>query len=460
MLETNKNHATAWQGFKNGRWNRHVDVREFIQLNYTLYEGNDSFLAGPTEATSKLWEQVMQLSKEERERGGMWDMDTKVASTITSHDAGYLDKDLETIVGVQTEKPFKRSMQPFGGIRMAKAACEAYGYELDEETEKIFTDYRKTHNQGVFDAYSREMLNCRKAGVITGLPDAYGRGRIIGDYRRVALYGVDFLMEEKMHDFNTMSTEMSEDVIRLREELSEQYRALKELKELGQKYGFDLSRPAENFKEAVQWLYLAYLAAIKEQNGAAMSLGRTSTFLDIYAERDLKAGVITESEVQEIIDHFIMKLRIVKFARTPDYNELFSGDPTWVTESIGGVGIDGRPLVTKNSFRFLHSLDNLGPAPEPNLTVLWSVRLPDNFKTYCAKMSIKTSSIQYENDDIMRESYGDDYGIACCVSAMTIGKQMQFFGARANLAKTLLYAINGGKDEKIWCTSWSKLRRY
>lgn len=448
MLETNKNHATAWQGFKNGRWNRHVDVREFIQLNYTLYEGNDSFLAGPTEATSKLWEQVMQLSKEERERGGMWDMDTKVASTITSHDAGYLDKDLETIVGVQTEKPFKRSMQPFGGIRMAKAACEAYGYELDEETEKIFTDYRKTHNQGVFDAYSREMLNCRKAGVITGLPDAYGRGRIIGDYRRVALYGVDFLMEEKMHDFNTMSTEMSEDVIRLREELSEQYRALKELKELGQKYGFDLSRPAENFKEAVQWLYLAYLAAIKEQNGAAMSLGRTSTFLDIYAERDLKAGVITESEVQEIIDHFIMKLRIVKFARTPDYNELFSGDPTWVTESIGGVGIDGRPLVTKNSFRFLHSLDNLGPAPEPNLTVLWSVRLPDNFKTYCAKMSIKTSSIQYENDDIMRESYGDDYGIACCVSAMTIGKQMQFFGARANLAKTLLYAINGGKDEK------------
>lgn len=448
MLETNKNHATAWQGFKNGRWNRHVDVREFIQLNYTLYEGNDSFLAGPTEATSKLWEQVMQLSKEERERGGMWDMDTKVASTITSHDAGYLDKDLETIVGVQTEKPFKRSMQPFGGIRMAKAACEAYGYELDEETEKIFTDYRKTHNQGVFDAYSREMLNCRKAGVITGLPDAYGRGRIIGDYRRVALYGVDFLMEEKMHDFNTMSTEMSEDVIRLREELSEQYRALKELKELGQKYGFDLSRPAENFKEAVQWLYLAYLAAIKEQNGAAMSLGRTSTFLDIYAERDLKAGVITESEVQEIIDHFIMKLRIVKFARTPDYNELFSGDPTWVTESIGGVGIDGRPLVTKNSFRFLHSLDNLGPAPEPNLTVLWSVRLPDSFKTYCAKMSIKTSSIQYENDDIMRESYGDDYGIACCVSAMTIGKQMQFFGARANLAKTLLYAINGGKDEK------------
>ncbi|WP_426451065.1 formate C-acetyltransferase [Staphylococcus xylosus] len=440
MLAKEKSHETAWQGFKNGRWNRHVDVREFIQLNYSLYEGDDQFLEGPTEATTKLWDQVMALSKEERERGGMWDMDTKVPSTITSHEAGYLNKDLETIVGVQTEKPFKRSMQPFGGIRMAKAACEAYGYELDSETEKIFTDYRKTHNQGVFDAYSKEMLNCRKAGIITGLPDAYGRGRIIGDYRRVALYGIDFLMAEKMHDFNTMSTEMSEDVIRLREELSEQYRSLKELKTLGKTYGFDLGRPANNFKEAVQWLYLAYLAA--------MSLGRTSTFLDIYAERDLKNGTITESEVQEIIDHFIMKLRIVKFARTPDYNELFSGDPTWVTESIGGIGINGKPLVTKNSFRFLHSLDNLGPAPEPNLTVLWSVQLPSHFKNYCAKMSIKTSSIQYENDDLMRESYGDDYGIACCVSAMKIGKQMQFFGARANLAKTLLYAINGGKDEK------------
>ncbi|MGZ9848418.1 formate C-acetyltransferase [Macrococcus psychrotolerans] len=440
--------TNAWEGFKSGKWNKRVDVREFIQLNYTLFEGKDEFLAGPTEATKKLWEQVMQLSKEERERGGMWDMDTKVVSSITSHDAGYLDKDLETIVGVQTEKPFKRSMQPFGGIRMTKAACESYGYELDAETERIFTDYRKTHNQGVFDAYSKEMLACRKAGVITGLPDAYGRGRIIGDYRRVALYGVDFLMKEKHKDFHNLSSVMSEDIIRLREEVSEQYRALNELKQLGEIYGFDLSRPAETFKEAVQWTYLAYLAAIKEQNGAAMSLGRVSTFLDIYAERDLKAGTITEMEVQEIIDHFIMKLRLVKFARTPDYNELFSGDPTWVTESIGGVGIDGRPLVTKSSFRFLHSLDNLGPAPEPNLTVLWSTRLPENFKKYCAKMSIKTSSIQYENDDLMRESYGDDYGIACCVSAMKIGKQMQFFGARANLAKTLLYAINGGIDEK------------
>ncbi|PWZ90016.1 formate C-acetyltransferase [Staphylococcus pseudintermedius] len=448
MIKDTQTTHNAWEGFKTGRWTRHVDVREFIQLNFTGYQGDDSFLAGPTEATTKLWDQVMVLSKEERERGGIWDMDTKVPSTILSHDAGYLDESLEQIVGVQTDKPFKRSMQPFGGIRMAKAACEAYGYELDKETEHIFTEYRKTHNQGVFDAYSKEMLACRKVGIITGLPDAYGRGRIIGDYRRVALYGVDFLMAEKQKDFNDLSSTMTEDVIRLREEVSEQYRSLNELKQLGERYGFDLSRPAENFKEAVQWLYLAYLAAIKEQNGAAMSLGRTSTFLDIYAERDLQAGTITETEVQEIIDHFIMKLRLVKFARTPDYNALFSGDPTWVTESIGGVGIDGRPMVTKNSFRFLHSLDNLGPAPEPNLTVLWSTRLPENFKRYCTKMSIKTSSIQYENDDLMRESYGDDYGIACCVSAMRIGKQMQFFGARANLAKTLLYAINGGKDEK------------
>lgn len=448
MIGPKSRKQSAWAGFETGKWTSEVDVRNFIQLNYTMYNGDSSFLESPTRATSDLWKQVMELSKEERDRGGMWDMDTKVASTIVSHDAGYLNKDTEQIVGVQTEKPFKRSMQPFGGIRMAKAACEAYGYELDKETEKIFTDIRKTHNQGVFDAYSKEMLACRKAGIITGLPDAYGRGRIIGDYRRVALYGVDYLIEEKVKDFNNMSTEMDEATIRLREELSEQHRALHELKAMAEMYGYDISKPATNFKEAVQWLYFAYLAAIKEQNGAAMSLGRTSTFLDIYAERDLQNGDITEREVQEIVDHFIMKLRLVKFARTPDYNELFSGDPTWVTESIGGVGIDGRHMVTKNSFRFLHTLDNLGPAPEPNLTVLWSQRLPENFKTFCAEMSIKSSAIQYENDDLMRESYGDDYGIACCVSAMRIGKQMQFFGARANLAKTLLYAINGGKDEK------------
>ncbi|MEB6837310.1 formate C-acetyltransferase [Staphylococcus simulans] len=448
MIEPKSRKQSAWAGFETGKWTSEVDVRNFIQLNYTMYNGDSSFLESPTRATSDLWKQVMELSKEERDRGGMWDMDTKVASTIVSHDAGYLNKDTEQIVGVQTEKPFKRSMQPFGGIRMAKAACEAYGYELDKETEKIFTDIRKTHNQGVFDAYSKEMLACRKAGIITGLPDAYGRGRIIGDYRRVALYGVDYLIEEKVKDFNNMSTEMDEATIRLREELSEQHRALHELKAMAEMYGYDISKPATNFKEAVQWLYFAYLAAIKEQNGAAMSLGRTSTFLDIYAERDLQNGDITEREVQEIVDHFIMKLRLVKFARTPDYNELFSGDPTWVTESIGGVGIDGRHMVTKNSFRFLHTLDNLGPAPEPNLTVLWSQRLPENFKTFCAEMSIKSSAIQYENDDLMRESYGDDYGIACCVSAMRIGKQMQFFGARANLAKTLLYTINGGKDEK------------
>ncbi|MDN6205708.1 MAG: formate C-acetyltransferase [Staphylococcus simulans] len=448
MIEPKSRKQSAWAGFETGKWTSEVDVRNFIQLNYTMYNGDSSFLESPTRATSDLWKQVMELSKEERDRGGMWDMDTKVASTIVSHDAGYLNKDTEQIVGVQTEKPFKRSMQPFGGIRMAKAACEAYGYELDKETEKIFTDIRKTHNQGVFDAYSKEMLACRKAGIITGLPDAYGRGRIIGDYRRGALYGVDYLIEEKVKDFNNMSTEMDEATIRLREELSEQHRALHELKAMAEMYGYDISKPATNFKEAVQWLYFAYLAAIKEQNGAAMSLGRTSTFLDIYAERDLQNGDITEREVQEIVDHFIMKLRLVKFARTPDYNELFSGDPTWVTESIGGVGIDGRHMVTKNSFRFLHTLDNLGPAPEPNLTVLWSQRLPENFKTFCAEMSIKSSAIQYENDDLMRESYGDDYGIACCVSAMRIGKQMQFFGARANLAKTLLYAINGGKDEK------------
>ena len=441
--------TNAWQGFKGKAWQNEINVRDFIQANYTQFDGTDEFLAGPTEATTKLWDQVMELNQKEREAGGVLDMDTKVVSTITSHGPGYLNKDLETVVGFQTEKPFKRSLQPFGGIRMSEQAAEAYGYEIDSEVSHIFRDYRKTHNQGVFDAYTPEMRAARRSGVITGLPDAYGRGRIIGDYRRVALYGVDFLIKEKQKDLlNCGNGVMSDDIIRQREELNEQLRALNELKELGTIYGFDISQPASNTKEAFQWLYLGYLAAIKEQNGAAMSLGRTSTFLDIYVERDLQNGVLTEEEAQEIVDHFVMKLRLVKFARTPDYNALFSGDPTWVTESIAGVGEDGRHMVTKNSFRFLHTLSNLGPAPEPNLTVLWSTRLPHNFKTFCAKMSIQTSAIQYENDDVMRPHWGDDYGIACCVSAMRIGKQMQFFGARANLAKTLLYAINGGVDEK------------
>ncbi|MED1128015.1 formate C-acetyltransferase [Bacillus paralicheniformis] len=437
-----------WKGFTTNVWQKEVNVRDFILSNFEPYQGDQSFLEPPTEATSALWDHVMDLTKKERENGGVLDMDTEIVSTITSHGPGYLDKDLEKVVGVQTDEPFKRSLQPFGGIRMAKQACESYGFELNEEVERIFTDYRKTHNQGVFDAYTDKMKLARKVGIITGLPDAYGRGRIIGDYRRVALYGVDFLIDEKKKDAAGTSRVMSEENIRLREELSEQIRALNELKALAASYGFDISEPAANAREAFQWLYFAYLAAIKEQNGAAMSLGRVSTFLDIYIERDLKTGALTEQEAQELVDHFVMKLRLVKFARTPDYNELFSGDPTWVTESIGGIAHDGRALVTKNSFRFLHTLDNLGPAPEPNLTVLWSVRLPQKFKNYCAKMSIKTSSIQYENDDIMRPEYGDDYGIACCVSAMAIGKQMQFFGARANLAKALLYAINGGKDEK------------
>ncbi|MCY7779698.1 formate C-acetyltransferase [Bacillus haynesii] len=437
-----------WKGFTTNAWQKEVNVRDFILSNFEPYQGDESFLEPPTEATSALWDHVMDLTKKERENGGVLDMDTEIVSTITSHGPGYLDKGLEKVVGVQTDEPFKRSLQPFGGIRMAKQACESYGFELNEEVERVFTDYRKTHNQGVFDAYTDEMKLARKVGIITGLPDAYGRGRIIGDYRRVALYGVDFLIDEKKKDAAGTSRVMSEDNIRLREELSEQIRALNELKALAASYGFDISEPAANAREAFQWLYFAYLAAIKEQNGAAMSLGRVSTFLDIYIERDLKTGELTEREAQELVDHFVMKLRLVKFARTPDYNELFSGDPTWVTESIGGMAHDGRALVTKNSFRFLHTLDNLGPAPEPNLTVLWSVRLPQKFKNYCAKMSIKTSSIQYENDDIMRPEYGDDYGIACCVSAMAIGKQMQFFGARANLAKALLYAINGGKDEK------------
>ena len=438
-----------WEGFKPGRWNRtSVNVRDFIQQNYTPYEGDDSFLAGPTEATSKLWAQVMELSKQEREAGGVLDMDTKIVSSITSHGPGYLNKDLETIVGFQTDKPFKRSLQPYGGIRMAQNACSENGYEVDPEIVKIFTQYRKTHNQGVFDAYTPEMRAARKSGIITGLPDAYGRGRIIGDYRRVALYGTDKLIEDKKQQLATSLVRMTGENIRLREELSEQIRALGELKQLGDIYGFDISQPAANAKEAIQWMYLGYLAAVKEQNGAAMSLGRTSTFVDIYIQRDLERGLITEEQAQEYIDHFVMKLRLVKFARTPEYNALFSGDPVWVTESLAGVGIDGRHLVTKTSFRYLHTLSNLGPSPEPNLTVLWSTKLPDNFKRFCAKMSILSSSIQYENDDLMRVTHGDDYAIACCVSSMRVGKEMQFFGARANLAKCLLYALNGGIDEK------------
>lgn len=439
-----------WEGFKPGRWsNTSINLRDFIQKNFTPYDGDDSFLTGPTEATTKLWEQVMELSKKEREAGGVLDMDTKIVSTITSHDPGYLNKDLEKIVGFQTDKPFKRSLQPFGGIRMAMNACEQNGYTVDPEVVKIFTEYRKTHNQGVFDAYTPEMKLARHAAIITGLPDAYGRGRIIGDYRRVALYGIDYLVEDKKDQLATSLVRMTSKNIRLREELSEQIRALGELKKLGEIYGYDISRPAKNAKEAIQWLYFGYLAAVKEQNGAAMSLGRTSTFIDIYIKRDMDRGILTEQEAQELIDHFIMKLRLVKFARTPEYNSLFSGDPTWVTESIGGVSIDGVPMVTKTSFRYLHTLENLGPAPEPNMTVLWSTKLPANFKKFCAKTSIKTSAIQYENDDLMRVTHGDDYAIACCVSSMRIGKEMQFFGARANLAKCLLYAINGGVDERL-----------
>ena len=439
-----------WDGFKEGRWSTtSVNVRDFIKKNYTPYDGDESFLAGPTEATKKLWDQVMDLSRQEREAGGVLDMDTKIISTITSHKAGYLNKDLEQIVGLQTDKPFKRSLQPFGGIRMAQQACKEYGYEVDPSVVEIFTKYRKTHNQGVFDAYTPEMRLARHSAILTGLPDAYGRGRIIGDYRRVALYGVDLLIEDKKHQIETSLVRMTSKNIRLREELSEQVRALQDLKELGNIYGFDISKPAATAKEAVQWLYFGYLAAVKEQNGAAMSLGRTSTFLDIYIQRDLERGIITEEQAQEIIDHFIMKLRIVKFARTPEYNSLFSGDPTWVTESIGGVSVDGNHMVTKNSFRYLHTLENLGTAPEPNMTILWSQKLPRKFKEYCAKISIKTSSIQYENDDMMRVTHGDDYAIACCVSSMVVGKEMQFFGARANLAKCLLYAINGGVDERL-----------
>lgn len=437
----------AWRGFKGNIWQSEINVRDFIQNNYTPYTGDESFLEGPTADTTALWDKVLDLSKKEREAGGVLDMDTKVISTITSHGPGYLDKEKEKIVGLQTDEPFKRSLQPYGGIRMATKACKDNGYEVDPEVVDFFTEHRKTHNAGVFDAYTPEMRRCRSNHIITGLPDAYGRGRIIGDYRRVALYGVDRLIEDKEEQKNSTRVIMYSDVIREREELSEQIRALQMLKQLAQIYGIDISQPAQNTKEAIQALYFAYLAAVKEQNGAAMSLGRTSTFLDIYAERDLKEGTFTESEIQEFVDQFIMKLRLIKFARTPEYNAIFAGDPTWVTESIGGIGTDGRPMVTKMSYRYLNTLNNLGAAPEPNMTVLWSDLLPERWKKYCARMSIRHSAIQYENDEVMRPLHGDDYAIACCVSSMKVGKEMQFFGARANLAKCLLYAINGGVDE-------------
>ena len=439
-----------WKGFEKGEWKRKIDVRNFIQKNYTPYEGNATFLTGTTEKTKKLWDEVLKLYEKERNsNGSVLDIDTKTISTVSAHEAGYIDKDLEEIVGLQTDAPLKRAIMPYGGIKIVEKSCEAYGREVDPEVDKIFHTVRKTHNDGVFSVYTPDIRAARSAHLITGLPDGYGRGRIIGDYRRVALYGVDELIREKQLDLEELDVdEFTEDVIREREEIYEQIKALNELKVMAAKYGFDISRPAGNAKEAIQWLYFGYLGAIKDQNGAAMSIGRTSTFLDIYIERDFKNGTLTEEQAQELMDHFVMKLRLVRFLRTPEYNELFSGDPVWVTESIGGMGVDGRTLVTKNSFRILHTLENLGPAPEPNLTVLWSTRLPEGFKRYTANLSIKTSSIQYENDDVMRTTLGDDYGIACCVSPMKIGKQMQFFGARANLAKTLLYAINGGKDEK------------
>ncbi|MET3940975.1 formate C-acetyltransferase [Paenibacillus sp. PvP094] len=449
VIEKDVKQQTGWRNFTKGTWTKSVDVNDFLAHNLSPYYGDEAFLAGATQNTKDLWDIVSDLTKKERDNGGVLDVDVNTPGTIVSHQPGYLDQSKEQIVGVQTDAPFKRSIQPTGGIRMMIDACQAYGFEMPQEVIDIFTNIRKTHNQGVFDAYTSEMRAARKAGIITGLPDAYGRGRIIGDYRRVALYGVDFLIRAKKGELNALEVDViDEDVIRLREELSEQIRALQELKQLGEMHGFDISLPATTAKEAFQWLYFGYLAAIKEQNGAAMSLGRVSSFLDIYIERDLQEGILTEEQAQELVDHFVMKLRIVKFLRTPDYNELFSGDPTWVTESIGGMSVNGETRVTKNSFRFLHTLHNLGPAPEPNLTVLWSTKLPEAFKEYCSKVSIETSSIQYENDDLMRPIYGDDYGIACCVSAMKIGKQMQFFGARANLAKALLYAINGGRDEK------------
>ena len=442
MMESEK-----WNGFKGGNWEKFIDVRDFIQRNYTPYEGDDSFLAGPTQNTQDLWAQVMDLTKKEREAGGVLDMDTKIVSTLTSHGPGYLDKDKETIVGFQTDKPFKRGMNVYGGLRMAMKACEDNGYKVDEEVVDFFSKHRKTHNEGVFDVYDKEIRTCRTNHIVTGLPDAYGRGRIIGDYRRVALYGTDLLIQDKLSQKESFGTVYTDDVIRGKEEISEQIKALKELTKMAEAYGFDISKPASDVKEAIQWTYFGYLGAVKEQNGAAMSLGRTATFLDVYAERDLAAGKYTEEQIQEFVDHFVMKLRCVKFARTPEYNQIFAGDPVWVTESLGGMGVDGRTLVSKMSFRYLNTLNNLGTSPEPNLTVLWSTKAPMGWKQFFAKMSIKSSSIQYENDDMMRPLHGDDYGIACCVSSMVIGKEMQFFGARANLAKCLLYAINGGVDE-------------
>ncbi len=439
----------AWEGFSAGKWCAEVNVRDFIQRNYAPYDGGDEFLAPPTSATKKLWKEICELSDKERKAGGVLDADTKIVSSLTSHGAGYIDKALEKIVGLQTDVPFKRALQPFGGIRMSSDALEMYGYHIDDSVKEIFTKYRKTHNDGVYDAYTPEMRRARRAHILTGLPDTYGRGRIIGDYRRVALYGVDFLIEQKEKDKLLMDGDMVPDKIRDREELSEQIKALKALKKLAEIYGRDISKPAQTAQQAIQALYFGYLAAVKDQNGAAMSIGRNSTFLDIYIQRDIASGALTEKDAQELIDHFVMKLRIIKFMRIKEYNELFSGDPTWVTESIGGMGVDGRTLVTKTSFRILHTLQNLGPAPEPNLTVLWSKSLPEGFKAFCAKLSIQTSAIQYESDDLMRPEMGDDYCIACCVSGMRVGKDMQFFGARANLAKCLLYAINGGKDECI-----------
>ena len=441
-----------WNGFKGRLWKEEVNVRDFIQNNYKPYDGDESFLAGPTEATDKLWGKLQELQKEERAKGGVLDMETHVVSGLTAYGAGYIDeelKDLEAVVGLQTDKPLKRAFMPYGGIKMAQQACETYGYTPDPELGRIFTEYHKTHNQGVFDVYTPEIRLARRNKIITGLPDTYGRGRIVGDYRRVALYGIDFLIEEKQNDLaHCGSGSMRDDTIRQREELAEQIKALNGMKKMAEAYGFDISEPAKNAKEAVQWLYFGYLAAIKTQNGAAMSVGRVSTFLDIYLERDLEAGIITEAEAQELIDHLVMKCRMVKFARIPSYNPLFSGDPLWATLEVAGLGTDGRSMVTKNDFRFLHTLENMGPSPEPNLTVLYTAALPENFKKYAAKISIDTSSVQYENDDVMRPVWGDDYSICCCVSATQTGKEMQFFGARANLAKCLLYAINGGIDEK------------